>query len=97
MKLNILFLLLILLLISGCAANTISQIKDPEYVGKKVAIRGTVESSFKIGPLSGYIVKDRNGDTIGVSSEELPKEGDTVIVRGVLLKDTLFGYYIKTD
>jgi hypothetical protein len=41
-------------------------------------------------------VKDSTA-TIGVSAENLPKENSTVIVTGTLMKDTLFGYYIKAN
>lgn len=85
----------ILLILTGCV-KSISEIKKPEYVGKTVTVRGTVKSSFKIGSISGYTITDESGESIGVSSEELPQEGKTITVKGVLIKDTIFGYYIKS-
>lgn len=88
------FLLLALLLLTGCTQN-IADIKDEEHIGDTVVVYGTVENVIKIGGLSGYTLRDANGDTIGVSAERLPAEGDKVTVTGVLIKDTIFGYYIK--
>ena len=87
---------LLLLFIAGCTYS-IAKIKKPENVGKTVLVRGTVENPIKLGQLSGYTLVDRNGDKISVSSETMPKEGSTVTVKGVLIKDTLLGYYIKAD
>jgi len=81
------------LLLCGCASK-ISEVKNEKYIGKTVILTGTVENTIKIGSLSGYSLKDDTG-TIGVSSETLPTEGDKITVSGVLIKDTIFGYYIK--
>jgi len=81
------------LLLCGCASK-ISEVKNEKYIGKTVTLTGTVENTIKIGSLSGYTLKDETG-TIGVSSETLPKEGDKITVSGVLIKDTIFGYYVK--
>ncbi len=94
--LGILGVLMLLFVLSGCA-QSIVEIKDPAYVGKTVTVKGEVQASFKIGGLSGYTLKDDSGETIGVSSTNLPDEGETVRAKGVLMKDTIFGYYIKED
>jgi hypothetical protein len=92
----IISLLAIIIFISGCMATTIKDVKTQDYVGKKVTVSGTVQNTIKIGTLSGYTIKDAT-DTIGVSSESLPKEGNEIRVTGILMKDTLLGYYIKVD
>ncbi len=74
----------------------ISDVKTQDNVGKVVKVRGEVKSVIKIGQLSGYTLEDASG-TIAVSSEDLPKEGDTMTVKGTLIKDTLLGYYIKVN
>jgi aspartyl/asparaginyl-tRNA synthetase len=86
----------LLIATTACSVKTIADVKNTENVGKKVTVQGKVDSSFKLGSLSGYSVKD-DTDTIGVSAQNLPKDGETVTVTGILMKDTIFGYYIKAD
>jgi hypothetical protein len=74
--------------------NTIETVKNEGYIGKKIIIRGEVESVVKLGDLSGYSIKDSTG-SIRVSSEDLSKEGEMKTVKGILMHDTIFGYYIK--
>lgn len=88
--------LIIALLFTCCVSTSIEDVKTADNVGKKVTVRGTVENSIKIGELSGYTLKDESG-TIRISSESLPEEGTTKTVSGTLIKDTLFGYYIKVN
>jgi len=76
--------------------SKIVDIKNGEHVGKTVTVRGIVQTTIKIGSLSGYTLKD-NTDTIAVSSQQLPKEGETITVSGTLIHDTLLGYYIKVS
>ena len=76
--------------------NKITDIKNEDHVGKTVTVRGIVQTTIKIGSLSGYTLKD-NTDTIAVSSQQLPKEGETITVSGTLIHDTLLGYYIKVS
>ena len=78
------------------SVGKIADIKNEDHVGKTVTVMGAVQNTVKIGSLSGYTLKD-DTDTIAVSSEQLPKEGDTVTVTGTLMHDTLFGYYIKVS
>ncbi|PIN81582.1 hypothetical protein COV13_00815 [Candidatus Woesearchaeota archaeon CG10_big_fil_rev_8_21_14_0_10_32_9] len=94
--LGLILLLAVTLIISGCMATSIKDVKSPDYVGKTVRVSGTVENTIKIGELSGYTLKDKT-DTIGVSSETLPVEGSKITVTGMLIKDTLLGYYIKAS
>lgn len=89
-------LLIMVIFISGCTATTIENVKNPDNVGKKVTIYGAVQNTIKIGALSGYTLKDETG-TISVSSKNLPKEGNEIRVTGILMKDTILGYYIKVD
>jgi hypothetical protein len=98
MKNNLLIisLLFAMMFISGCAVTTIEDVKNSDHVGEKVTISGTVQNTIKIGALSGYTIKDET-DTIGVSSVSLPKEGKQIRVTGILMKDTLLGYYIKVE
>ncbi len=76
--------------------SAVSSIKMEDQIGETVRVRGEVTNVVKIGSLSGYTLEDTTG-TIAVSSEDLPKEGTTVRVKGTLIRDTLFGYYIKVD
>ena len=89
------FLALALILLLGCSQR-IADIKDEDHIGETVMVRGTAENTIKIGSLSGFSLQQGN-ESIRVSSETLPEEGDTVSVRGVLIRDTLFGYYIKAE
>jgi len=94
--LSVFVITLLVILLVGCT-QSIADIKDPDMVGKTVAVRGTVENTIKLGQLSGYTLSDNSGETIGVSTEDLPKEGDIITAKGVLMKDTLFGYYVLVD
>lgn len=94
MKYLIITIFLVLFILVGCSQE-ISDIKNEEYIGEDVIVRGTVNSSIKIGDLSGYSLVDKNDNSIPVSSNSLPTEGETVTVRGTLMKDSIFGYYIQ--
>jgi hypothetical protein len=93
---TIALILMSIILLSACS-QSIAEIKKEEYVGKTVKVSGTAENPVKIGKLSGYTVVDTNGDKIVVASSKLPEQGDAVTAKGVLMKDTLFGYYIKVS
>jgi hypothetical protein len=98
-KINLLLIVGVLfavILISGCVTSTIKDVKTSDNVGTKVVVAGTVENTLKIGSISGYTLKDKT-DTIRISSESLPEEGSEIRVTGVLMKDTILGYYIKAD
>ena len=86
-------LVLVLILFVGCTPKPISEIKNEQYIGKTVTVKGIVGISIKIGELSGYTVQDSTGE-IKVKSSTLPMEGSEVTVTGKLMKDTIFGYYI---
>jgi hypothetical protein len=81
------------LFLIGCA-RSISDIKNEDMVGEKVTVVGIVKNSVKIGSLSGFTIEDETG-SIGVRTDELPKEGDKVTVSGIIIKDNIFGYYIQ--
>ncbi len=95
-KIFIVLLIIGLLVLTACTSQSIKDVKSEENIGETVTIKGNVDSSFKIGDLSGYILNDGT-DTISVSSDDLPKEGTTVRVSGTLIRDTIFGYYIKAN
>ena len=93
----IIILLLVLLVVYNVTGmQKISDIKTEENVGKKVIVRGEVGTVIKIGELSGYILEDESG-SIAVSSDKLPVEGERRTVSGTLMKDTIFGYYIRDN
>ena len=95
-KLTIIPLMLILLvIITGCTAQSIEDVKQEENVGETVTVKGTVSNSIKIGGLSGYLITDSNDDSIAISSQSIPENGEEVRVSGTLMRDTIFGYYIK--
>lgn len=88
--------ILVLILLFGCIGMTsVKDIKDnpDKYLGEQVSVKGTVKDSFKLGKLSGFKLQDGNY-SIMVSSEELPKDGDEVVVTGTVMKEVLVGYYI---
>jgi len=92
---RILLVLLVALLFLGCISTPIRNIKEnPEdYLGEEVYVEGTVHNTIKIGKLSGFTLTDGN-NSIKVSSQQLPREGSEVMVKGTVMKDTLFGYYV---
>jgi hypothetical protein len=93
-KVFLVVVLIGLVFVMTACVKTVADVKNPDLVGKTVTVKGEVGTTIKLGPISGYTVTDDTG-TISVSSENLPKEGDTVKVSGTLIKDTLLGYYIK--
>lgn len=94
---SIILLIFVTLVISGCSTQDIEEIKNSEYIDQKVTVKGTVQNTIKLGPISGFIIEDENKNSIAVSSQELPKEGENIIVKGVLKKDILIGYYIEKE
>jgi hypothetical protein len=95
-KLIIFALLLSIILISGCT-KAIKDVKSDTYLDKEVTIKGTVQSTIKLGTFSGYSLVDVNGDEIGILSDELPKEGTSKKVSGTLKKLPIINtYYIDT-
>ena len=90
------FLSIFLILFAGCSTQKISEIKNDDFIGKEVKVKGVVQDTIKIGELSGYVIKDDAGDSISVSSKDLPTEGKEVIAKGTLKKALLIGYYIET-
>ncbi len=86
-----------IVLLMGCLVQTtpLGDIKsDPaKYVGQEVTVAGNITESVKIGQLSGFRITDGNA-TIGVRSETLPPVGTEVTVKGTVVQDSIFGYYI---
>ncbi len=94
-RIVILLLISSLFIFSGCAKD-ISEIKLEENVGKTVKVKGEVTNTIKLGSFSAFTISD-GSDQIPVSSETLPKKGETVTIKGVLIKDSIFGFYIKSE
>lgn len=94
---KILILFMLALFLTGCATQQIKDIKNEEHIGEQVRVHGTVSSVISLGPVSGFLLKDKNGDEIAVGAKDLPAKGDELTVSGVLLKDSIFQYYIKID
>jgi len=97
MRIAIILALCCSFLLLGCIGGTMS-VKDlsenpADYVGKEMAVKGTVENTFKLGKLSGYKLTQGNA-SITVSSETLPAEGKELTVEGTWIKDSIFGYYL---
>ncbi len=92
----VLIIVVVLFLYLNLSTRNISEIKTEDNIGKTVKVRGEVKTVIKIGELSGYTIEDESG-SVAVSSKELPKEGQTVTVRGTLIRDTIFGYYVKVN
>lgn len=86
----------IVFLYNQFSVQTVEDVKKEDNIGKSVTVNGEVKTVIKIGQLSGYTLEDETG-TIAVSSDDLPQEGEMITVRGTLIRDTLFGYYIKTN
>ena len=96
-KVLITFLIIgLLIAATACSVKTIADVKKAENVGKTVTVQGNVQATLKIGTLSGYRLKDAT-DSIVVSAQNLPKENTTITVTGILMQDTIFGYYIKAN
>jgi len=93
----ILALLGIIMLMLGCSSLTIKEVKNENYLGKKVTISGKVDNTMKIGKISGYTLTDKEGESIPVKSTALPSEGSEISVKGTVIKDSLFGYYLQAE
>ncbi|MEW5896290.1 MAG: hypothetical protein AB1668_01230 [Nanoarchaeota archaeon] len=72
-----------------------TRIKNDQFIGEEVTVKGSVEKTLKIGSLSEYTLVDKNGDKIIVTSASLPPEGTKKRVTGTLRKMLLIGYYIE--
>ena len=99
MEMKKIFLILFIvfaLVFAGCT-QAIKDIKKEEMKGKTVTVEGMVKNTIKLGKISGYTIVDQNKDEIGVASQKLPLEGEKITISGILIKDTLLGYYIKIE
>jgi len=82
--------------LDGMICKDISDVRSDDMIGETVRIKGVVEGGISIGKISAFTVQDSTGK-IGVSANVVPTTGSSVTVSGVLMKDTIFGYYIKAD
>ncbi|MBU2561327.1 MAG: hypothetical protein KKD17_03440 [Nanoarchaeota archaeon] len=90
---------IVLLLLTGCAARvTVKDINaDPEkYMGEKVVVSGKVVAPLQMGTLSGFTLKDDKSSLI-VSSDLVPTAGDTVTVKGIVVKGVFTGHYLFAE
>ncbi len=90
---NKIIILIVLVIFLVACTKSIEEVKKPENIGKKVTVSGTVKNTFKLGELSGYTLEDETGK-IGITSKELPEENTKKTTTGILMRDSLFGYYI---
>jgi hypothetical protein len=89
----------LMLLLFGCTATTpLKGLNEnpADFVGEKITVSGTVENPIHLGTLSGYTLVDGN-ESITVSSQSLPAEGDRITVTGTWMRDTFFGYYLLAE
>jgi len=97
-KIIIALLLILTVVLTGCAQTISDVTSNDDLVQETVTIRGEVKSPLKIGDISGYTLEDKNGDEIIVASQSLPAEEDTVTVSGTLKKGLLgMGFYIDVQ
>ena len=94
-KILIVMLFVSLLVLTGCAQSIID-VKQEGNIDETVTVKGTVENTVKFGELSGYTLVDDSG-SISVAANDLPEEGKTKTVSGVLKKSLFLGYYIETE
>lgn len=92
---SIIILLVALALLMTACTKSVAEVKNDSMIDEKVSVRGVVENGAKIGPFSGYTIRDDTG-SIGVVSAEIPKDGARMTVRGTLKKLPLLTvYYIE--
>lgn len=91
------FLVLSLLLLSGCATTIANINADPDsYLGQKVTVEGAVSAPIKLGALSGFTLK-QDGASIIVSTNTLPDEKTSVKVKGIVMQGMMMPPYIKAS
>ncbi len=74
----------------------IENILNPAYVGTIITVKGNVNNFVQIGVLKGFVLVDETASIQVLSSQE-PKRGEELIVRGKLISDSIYGYYIHTN
>lgn len=94
-KIIVSLLCISLVFLAGCA-RSVQDVKQEDNVGEEILVRGEVSNSIKFGELSGYTLTDDTG-SIAIASDELPEEGSTKSIRGILRKNMLLGYYIEVE
>ncbi len=83
-KLRLLAVLAGALLLMGCEAQRIGDIKaDPsKYSGKTVKVAGRVTTSFGVLSTGAYEIEDDTGKIFVVSNSGVPAQGSNVLVEG---------------
>lgn len=95
MKATILTIVVALLILSGCA-KSIEEVKNDEYIGKEVIVRGMAKAPTQVGPIKGYILVDKNENVIMVDADDLPEEDEIVRVKATVRELPLkAGYYLE--
>ena len=92
--LGIILLVLVSMLLFGCAITKVADVKKEDMIGKTVTVSGTVKSTFKLGTLSGYSLELEDGE-LWIASKSLPVEGKKISVKGVVMQELIVGYYVK--
>ncbi len=96
---NLLVTLIIVTLIftAGCSTS-VKDINDnpDDYIDEPVVITGKAIAPIKIGSLEGFTLQD-DDSSILISSDKLPKHGDSVTIKGTVKKSSIIGMYIKAD
>lgn len=87
MKRLIFALLIILLLLSGCAHPSVKDINsdNSKYLGKKVVVSGKVTAPLDVGIISGFTL-NQDKSSIMVSCEDVPSAGSEVVVKGTVVR-----------
>lgn len=87
MRYLVIALLVISLLLAGCAHTSVKDINENtgKYLGKSVVVSGKVVAPMQIGSVSGFTLR-QDHSSIMVSSEDVLEAGEEVTVKGVVVK-----------
>ncbi|MFC1742116.1 hypothetical protein ACFL3V_06280 [Nanoarchaeota archaeon] len=95
-KLILLTTIILTLLLAGCAPMvTVKDINEDnqKFLGKKVRVSGKAMVPLDVGPASGFSLND-DSSSIMISSDDLPKANEDVIVEGLVVKGMFTGTFI---
>ena len=87
------YLFLVFLSLTACAPN-ISDIKQENYVGKRVQVLGEIDAEMEYGAKTAYVVNDDSG-SIPILPKGKYQKGDQIKTQGILTKNAVLGFYIK--
>jgi hypothetical protein len=87
-KVNLIIALVVVMVFTGCTTQIARLKQNPqEYLGKIVALSGSVTKSVKI-PLTGFFVflyEDSSNGPIAVFSTKEHKEGESFVLKGKVI------------